>query len=100
MRLVFCKRIGREVVVGEGKIGTDPLSDQPQPFLPKSMSDASTVATARDVPNDALATGLTDSVPTIPVSGVAPAVPQNAVPNLPSLFGNIIGDKYALMQDF
>ena len=74
------------------------MSDQL--FLPELMSDASIVATAKDIPNDALTTGLTNSVPTAPPSAVTSSVPQNVVSTQPSLVGSIIGDKCVLMQNF
>ena len=58
------------------------------------MSDASTVATVKDTPNDALTAGLTNPAPTVPAPGNTPVVPQNAVPSQPSFLGSIIGDKY------
>ena len=64
------------------------------PFLPKSMSDASVVATVKDIPNDALATGLADPALAIHAPGSTSAVPQNAAPSQPSFIGSIIGDKY------
>ena len=63
------------------------------------MSDASAVATVKDIPNDALRTELANQVSTIPAAGGAPAVPQNAVPSHPSFIGSIIGDKYVLAQN-
>ena len=80
-------------------IGRGPPSDQLTFSFPKSMSNTSTVATAKDVPNHVLTTGLTDSVPAVPASGVAQTVPRNAVPTQPPLFGSIIGDKYAPIQN-
>lgn len=66
------------------------------PSLPKSMSDAFTVATVKDIPNNALATRLPNQPPIIPAPDSTPAVPQNAVPSQPSFVGSIIGDKYVL----
>ena len=63
------------------------------------MSDASTVVTVKDIPNDALTTGLTNQIPAIPALGSAPVVPQNAVPPQPSFVGSIIGDKYVLIPE-
>lgn len=64
------------------------------------MPDASTVATVKDVPDDALTTGPANPVLTVPAPDSTPAVPQNAVPTQPSFLGGIIGDKYAFIQNF
>ena len=80
-------------------IGKDPLESD-QLTLPKSMSNAPTVATLKDTPSDALTAGLTNSVPTIPASEVTRTAPQNVVPSQHSFVGSILGDKYALTWGF
>jgi len=86
-----------------GRCGRDsrqgPRSDQ-FTFLPESMSDASTTATVKDIPNDALTVGLTNTVPVVPAPGSTPVIPpQNAVPSQPSFVGSIIGDKCVHIQN-
>lgn len=63
------------------------------------MSDVSTLATAKDIPNDVLITGLTNPAPTIPAPSGAPVVPQNVVPSQPSFIASIIGDKYVPIRN-
>jgi len=63
------------------------------------MSDASTTATVKDIPNDALAAGLTNPIPVAPVPGGTPVIPQNVVSSQPSFVGSIIGDKYVHTQN-
>lgn len=63
------------------------------------MSDASTVATVKDIPNDALTTGPASLAPAIPTPSNPPTLPQNAVPSQPSFVGSIIGDKCVHVQD-
>jgi len=83
------------VVVAEERQGRKRLTRFPinSPFLPKSMSDASTVATVKDTVNNALTTGPTNTAPTTPVPSSTSVVPQNAVPSQHSFVGSIIGDK-------
>ena len=85
-----------------GRCGRDREKDRvpiSSPFIPESMSDASTVATAKDTPNDALTVELANPVPAVPVPGSTPVIPQNVVPSQPSFVGSIIGDKYVHTQN-
>ena len=90
------------MVAGKVRSGRgSPAVRSTHPFLPKSMSDASTVATAKDIPNNVLATGQKYPPPTIPALNGTLTTPQNVVPTEQhSFIGSIIGDKCALPQNF